>query len=209
MDQQTPLVCPSHTTQYIGAVIVGIIVGAGASFVYFKQAPAPAGTENTYQAGFDAAKKLVLESPMGMVFRTPDDVRALSGSVTAVNGDKITIHTQSTNPFADPALTDRTITITADTKIVKLSQKDPKVMQAEMAAFMKTMQAGKVTTKPVTPPTPYTSTVVTSADIAVGATLSVTARENIKNAKEFSASEIQIQQNMASPIAPPAVAPNK
>lgn len=192
MDQQQPLVCPSHTTQYIGAVIIGIIIGAGASFVYFKQAPVTTG-ENTYQAGYDAAKKRALESQLGGMFRTPDDIRTLSGSVTDVSGNRVTIHTTSINPFEDPMLDDRTITVTADTKIFKLTQKDPKTFQAEMDAFMKKMQSAKIGSSPATPPSPSTKTTADIASITVGATLTVTAVENIKTAKEFSASEIQIQ----------------
>ena len=117
MEPQQPLICPSHTAQYFGAVVIGLLIGAGASFVFLRQAPV--GTENTYQAGFDAAKKLVLASTMGNILRTPDDVRSLSGSVIAVNGNSITIHTQSPNPFDDPALADRIIIVTKDTKITK------------------------------------------------------------------------------------------
>lgn len=192
MDQQ-PLVCPSHKTQYIGVLIIGILVGGGASFAYFKKASAPAGGENTYQAGFDAAKKRVLESPTGMMFRTPDDVRAVSGTVTAINGDRITLHTQSTNPFDDPSLADRTVLVTSDTKIIKISQADPKIFQAQMEAFMKTIQSGKRTgsTPPPTPPQP-TRTTVDAKSVIVGSTLTVTAGANIKTSKEFTASEVQV-----------------
>ena len=110
MEPQTPLICPSHTTQYIGTLIVGIALGAGATFVIGG---------GTYQAGFNDAKKLVTESPAGMMFRTPDDIRTISGTVTEVNGNRITIHTQSQNPFDDPALADRIVTITSETKITK------------------------------------------------------------------------------------------
>lgn len=192
MDQQQPLVCPSHTTQYIGAVIIGIIIGAGATFVYFRQAPVTTG-ENTYQAGYDAAKKHVLESPLGGMFRAPNDIRTLSGSVTAVSGNRVTIHTTSMNPFEDPSLDDRTIVVTADTKIFKLAQKSPDVFKAEMDTFMKKMQSTKVGSSPATPPSPSTKTTSDIASITVGATLTVTAVENIKTSKEFSASEIQIQ----------------
>lgn len=192
MEQQPPLVCPSHTTQYIVAVIVGIIVGVGASFVYFKQAPASIGG-GTYQEGFDTARARVLESPMGMIFKTPDDIRTISGAVTAISGNQITIHTESQNPFDDPALADRTITLSSDTKITKLSQGAPADFQAEMDAFMKKMQSGKdVGLLPPVPPEPARTTVEVSG-IKVGDTLTVTATENIKIMKEFTASEIQIQ----------------
>lgn len=195
MDQQQPLVCPSHTTQYIVAVIIGILVGAGASFVYFKQAYSST-TGNSYQDGFDAAKKRVLESPMSATLRTPDDIRTISGVVTAVNGNRITIHTQSMNPFEDPTLDDRIIIVTADTKISKLSSKDPKVYQTEMNVFMKNMQSAKPSSNPLIPPTLFTSTSAVVADIIAGSIISVTAGENIKSTKEFSASEITIQPKL-------------
>lgn len=192
MDQQQPLVCPSHTTQYIGAVIIGIIVGASAAFVYFKQAPAST-VGNSYQDGFEAAKKRVLESPLGGMFRTPDDIRTLSGAVTSVSGNRVTIHTTSINPFEEPALDDRIIVVTADTKIFKLIQKAPEVFKAEMDAFMKKMQSTKVGSSPATLPSPSTKNTADLASITVGATLNVTSVDNIKMSKEFSASEIQIQ----------------
>ncbi len=190
MDQQQPLVCPSHTTQYIVTVLIGVVVGLGASFVYFKQSPA--GTENTYQAGFDAAKKLTLESPMGAMLHTPDDIRGISGTVAAISGNRITIRTQSVNPFEDPSLSERTVVVVNDTKIYKLSQKAPKVMQSEIEAFMKTMQTGKSGTV-ATPSEPFTRTKISVSDITVGDIVNVTAIENIKTMKEFSASEIQVQ----------------
>lgn len=191
MEQQTPLVCPSHTTQYIGAVIIGIVVGVGASFIYFRQAPVA--SSNTYQAGFEAAKNRVLESSMGMMFRTQDDIRTLSGAVTAVNGNQIIIHTESTNPFDDPSLADRTVLITNSTKITRISQSDTAAFQAEMEAFMKQMQSGKgAGGTPPQPSEPIRTTVSTSS-IVVGDTLTVTATENIKSSEKFTASEIQIR----------------
>lgn len=188
MDQQTtPLVCPAHTVQYIGAVIVGVIVGAGVSFVYFNQGG------NSYQAGWNAARARVEQSAIGGMLHSPEDIRSLSGTVTAVNGNRVTLHLQSVNPFEDPALDDRIVTATADTKILKLSLKDSKVFQTEMEAFAKAMQAGKGAPQGMTPPEPFTRDPADVASITVGNTLSVSATENIKNTKEFSASEIQIQ----------------
>lgn len=207
MEPQQPLICPAHTTQYIGAAIVGILLGAGASFIYLKQAPVSVGG-GSYQAGFDAAKKLAEEGPLGMMLRTPDDIRTISGTVTAISGNQITIHTQSANPFDDPTLLDRTITVTATTKITKISPVDPKVFQTEMTDYMKKMQGTKSPSQPLTPPASFTSTPATLASIAVGDTLNVTAIENIKTAKEFSASEIQIETKTAM-SASPLLAPVK
>lgn len=70
-----------------------------------------------YQSGFATAKKLVEESRYGNYFRTPDDIRFVGGTVTAINGDRLTIHTASANPFDDPALNERTVLVDANTKV--------------------------------------------------------------------------------------------
>lgn len=209
--QTTSLVCPAHTTKYIGAVILGIIVGMGALFVYFNQTSEEniclnqISEENTYQAGWNAAMERVERSAIGGTFHVPDDIRSLSGTVTAVSGNRITIHTQLSDPFEDPALDDRIVTVATDTKILKFSPKDPKVFQAEMEAFSKTIpsETGLSTTsigqtsngvpQNTVPPEPFTRDPADVASIVIGNTLDITATENIKNAKEFLASEIQIQ----------------
>ena len=206
MEPQTqPLVCKSHTAEFIGLFIVGVVIGLGLSFLFPKQAPAPVGTENTYQAGFDAAKKLVEESTLGNMMRTPDDIRTFSGTVTKVEGNNVTVHGQiSMDPFADPALLDRTIIITNDTKIFKLSQKDMKTFQAEIDAFAKkTQKATSGNIPPILPPEAFIRTPSDIAGITAGSQINITAVENIKTMKEFSASEIQIQESL-----PPQIQPN-
>lgn len=186
MDQQ-PLVCPAHSTQYLTMLLVGVFVGVGLSSIYIKQTSA-----DTYQAGFSAAKKLAEGSPVGDNFRTAGDTRILSGAVTAIDGNRVTIHIQSYNPFYDPTLIDRTIVITPDTQITKISLDDIKAFQAAMDAYMKNMQTKKKTSATLPrPPEPVISTVDASS-ILVGDTLTVVAAENISAIKEFTAKEIQI-----------------
>ena len=191
MDQQPSFVCPSHTTHYIIILIAGIMVGAGASFAYLKQVATSEG--NTYQAGFNAARKLAEDSAVGGIFRAPDDVRTISGTVTAITNNRVSVHVESQNPFADPNLADRTIVINTDTKITKNIPGDIKAFQAEMEDFIEASQTDLKT--PVAPPRPpqAKSVTVDTESIAVGDAITVTTSENIKDRKEFSASEIEIQ----------------
>ncbi|KKS27498.1 MAG: hypothetical protein UU88_C0005G0003 [Parcubacteria group bacterium GW2011_GWC1_42_11] len=200
MDQQSPFMCASHTKEYIGAIFVGALIGACASYFYLKQAPA--GAENTYQAGFDAARKLVEKSSVGPMLQATADMRAISGTVTAISGNRITIHTQSMDPFLDPSLLDRNIIVSGDTNIISLSQKDQKLMQAEMEEFMKRVQSGESMTQAVAAPEPFTRTKVSIPDITVGDIVNVTATENIKTIKEFTASEIQITPKLGNIVTP-------
>ena len=198
MDQSDtqPLVCPSHTTHYAAMVILGMIIGATALGAYIKFAPVD--ESNTYQAGFDAAKKLVEESSIAPMLQTSEDIRSLTGSVTSVEGNRITLHVASMNPFEDKNLADRIVVVTADTKILKLTQKDPKTFQSEMNAFVKKSQDPD--TAPSSPPAPVNQTEGTVADITSGDFLSITTAENIKSVKEFSASEIRIQPRLTAAI---------
>jgi hypothetical protein len=187
MEPQTqPLVCPSHTKQYIGVVILGILFGVGIMFVYIRQVPQSIGNSG-YQQGFDDAKKLVLESPMGMMFSIPNEIYAVSGVVTEVKGNRITIHTESQNPFYDKSFADRVVSINNDTKITKFLPGNNEAFQIEMQAFMKKIQAGKNSSTPPTPPIPLI-VIVSVSDIKVGDAVTATTQENIKTVPEFTAS---------------------
>ncbi len=190
MDQQ-PRICPTHTFEYIGMFVIGVLIGSGISFVYFNQSSSREG-DSAYQAGFDAAKKRVEDSSFGAIMRTPDEIKVLSGTVTKVNGNKVDFHIQSTRPFDEPTLDNRTITIVAETKISKLIQKDQKVFQSEMETFIKSSQIKEGATL-ATPPEPFSYAPALLADITVGDVLTVIAEENIKTKKEFTATDIQIQ----------------
>ena len=193
MDQQ-PRICRTHTFEYISMFVIGILIGSGISFVYFSQSSSREGA-SAYQAGFDAAKKRVENSSFGAIIRTPDEMRVLSGTVTRINGNKIDFHIQSTRPFDEPSLDDRTTTVTSDTKISRLTQKDQKIFQSEMETFMKNSQTKKGATL-ATPPEPFSHTPAILADIKVGDVLTVSAEENIKTKKEFTATDIQIQPKL-------------
>ncbi len=173
-----------HAEQYLGVLVLGFLLGGGFSFTYFNQAG-----NKSYQEGFDAAKKTVLESSLGGIFTTPEDIKTLLGNVTAIDGNRITIKVQSNNPFDDIALGERTVFIDNDTRIYSLSQKDPKVMQSEMDEFMKAVREGKNSP----PPQPYASSKASIEEIKIGDIINVTATNNVKTLAEFTASEIQIE----------------
>lgn len=170
------------------AFLVGGIVGVAAD-PYLPVSLSNA--KKSYTAGFSAARKVVEESRYGNYFRSPDDVRLLSGIATAVNDNRITLRLSSDNPFDDQTLNERSVIITADTKIVKLVAKDSKTFQAELAEFNKTPQTGSA-------PQPFTQVAVGAQDIKTGELLTVTASENVKMMKEFSATEIRVELNMMS-----------
>lgn len=173
------------------ALVVGSVIGV-ATDPYL-----PSGVSNTkkgYAAGFSAARKIAEESSYGKMFVTADDVRSLSGLVTEMNGDALTLKLSSAmSPFDDASLAVRTVRITPDTKLVKLVAKDPKAFQAELSKFNTSASSAGATA-----PQPYLQTVISAAGIKTGDLLTVMAGENVKTLKEFAASEIRVELNMMS-----------
>src|SRR3989344_3751668 len=152
-----------------------------------------------YQLGFTTAKTLVEESSLGEALRTPDDVRTISGTVTAVNDTSITLRVLSNDPF-DSLLT-RTVLVASSTEITKLTLQDPVAFQSEMDAFIKATNSG-AKGLPTSSPEFFTLSVIDLAGIKAGDTIIVTALDNIKSLKQFTAHLIQVQTRVASSTSP-------
>lgn len=89
-------------------------------------------TSSNYQAGFNAARKLVEESSVGNFFKTQDDIRSVSGAVTAIDGNRITIHDESmSNPFDVPNVSDKIVIIDTNTKVSKFVREETKTPTGE------------------------------------------------------------------------------
>jgi hypothetical protein len=163
------------------ALLVGIVIGV------LVDPYLPASISNAkkgYQSGFDAAKMLVASSSVGAMFNTPTDVRMLSGVVTAIDGNIITLRVGMTDPFGDQSLATRVVTVDASTTIVKLD-----------------VQTGSQTVtgkNPVGFPIPFTQTTTNLSGVNVGSPITVTAAKNVAAAREFTATEIQIQAQAPS-----------
>ncbi|MFH1583175.1 MAG: hypothetical protein ABIB72_02555 [Candidatus Falkowbacteria bacterium] len=168
---------------------------------------------NTYQAGWEAAKKRLADSGFGLPM-ADFEINNVSGQVTAVKGDAITLKIMPLELLADPNLDERIIKVDANTKIYVLEQKDQAEYQKEMEDFDKKMQEqinnmpapGEIPASPVdaiTPPGFFVKKEISISGIKVGDNISVIAADNdIKNTKQFTAAEINLQQ--APAMTPPA-----
>lgn len=196
MDPQTNLASP-FKTQYIiiGVALlilssaIGTIVGGAVS------SRGNGGAQNQ-------APVTVMQSTSAgnnVVFGSPDEVRTISGTVIAINGNSFTLHTQSstvTNAF----LIDRSVMVIGDTKIIETSEKDPAILSSEMADFNKKMEAAKTKPQLVLSPEPFTHTDANASDITIGDFVAVTSAENISTRKSFVASEIQFHAPVNMPV---------
>jgi|SRR5665647_1344116 len=198
-------------------VLTGIIFSGAGFFAGTKMSKkslpqgALTNAENTYQSGWDAAMKTLNES--GAIPQAPQgtEVKNISGTVQSVSGNDIVIKVTTPGLISTPALSTRTVTVDANTKIVQLVQKDPVQLQKEMDAYNEKMK--KQQTEPTSDPNsmPYPVEMqdkkdASVGDIKVGQLIAVQTAEDIKDKQQFMATEIQIQQDISTP--PVASAPS-
>jgi uncharacterized protein YkvS len=153
---------------------------------------------NTFQAGWEAAKKRLTESGFSPIMGNNLEIKSVFGQVKKIEGKNITLKIRSLEPLADPNLDERTVVVNENTKIYQLEQKNQKDYQKEMDEFNKKLQEQTKTSALgqiglLTPPEFFTKKTVALADIKVGQQLTVIAADNIKEAKEIKALEISLQ----------------
>ena len=185
-----------HTSAKSAVIIpvVALLVGAA---VGFALGGGQARTETAkLQAQIEKAKKSFPQIP---------ELRSLSGKVTHIAGNTITLETSypDTNPF-ESLPKERTITISGTTKVVAYEQKDQVAVRKEMEDFMKNLRTARpadADARP-TPPTPYTEKSASASDIKEGMMISVEADENIKDKTSFTASKIVVTLEAPRVVAP-------
>lgn len=175
--------------------------------------------DNTFQSGWEAAKKRLTDS--GFISAAGDFVvKTISGQVTAVESDAIILKIRPLEPLADSNLDERIIKIDANTKIYILTQKDQTQYQSEIADFNKKMQEqlkhqyglGQTSASSavaITAPELFTKKETSLSDIKVRTMVGVVAADNdIKNTKQFNAVEIDIY-SLSATATPAAAQPVK
>ena len=158
--------------------------------------------EDSFQAGWEAAKKRLAETGFGPISGMGMEVRFISGNIQEVKNDKITIKINPLEPLADPNLDTRIIGL-SHTKIYKMVERDPVQYQKEMNEFNEKMQEqinnpstnGGVMPEPLIPPEMFNKQEVDISELQVGQQISITTKEDIREIKQFEAEEITIQSN--------------
>lgn len=174
-------------------LIVGLVLGfAGGKMFAVK---------NT--ASSDQLKARLTQ--FGMIPPSPSEVKRLSGTIKAINGKTLTMTVQyPRDPFGDPSLDERLVTIGNSTKITLMAQKDMAMFQKEMEAFqvaIKEQKPGSISdpSKMPIPPQPFEKKDGTLSSFNVGQVVNITTAENVKDAKSFTATTVEL----AGMIAPP------
>ncbi len=185
-----------------------LFFGAG-MFVGLKiksKSSVPGNQADNYQAGWDAAKKQLEKKGIG-VLPGGMEIKNLSGTIDKISGNTITIkNVSSPDPLSDSSLDTRTVQVSSNTKFYQLVQKDSVEYQKEMTDFQNKMQEQmknpSPTAQPITPPMPQDKKEITLSNLKEGQNITVVSDGDIKDKKEFSATEIAVQPdlNQLSPM---------
>ena len=117
---------------YLGVGVLLFILGAILASAFDSYLPpSMSNTKKAFEgglvsgrtAGFAEAKAKFESSSAGKGTMPVVNTRNLSGKVTKVAGDSITVRLYTNDPFADPSLLNRTILLTASTTVNLISEK--------------------------------------------------------------------------------------
>lgn len=151
--------------------------------------------------------------------------KSLSGTVTAIDGKMLTVEVGDLNhnPFLAATPKVRQVTVADDAVIKSLKSADMEDFQKAQAAFnrkqatyMAALGKGGKAVEPPTAPSPFEEKVIELGDLKVGAMITVSAADDVRNAPSFTATSVQVNEDAiiimpaaATPAAPvvPATTP--
>ncbi|HEX8974271.1 MAG TPA: hypothetical protein VF817_02165 [Patescibacteria group bacterium] len=153
---------------------------------------------DTYQKGWDAAKRKLQESNSGAL-KEAQSLRSnyVRGIIAAVSADVVTLKSvASSDPLSDPSLENRMVRINGQTKVVLITQKDQEQFQKERQEFQSKMleqvTGSNDTAQQPTPPSIFDLKEISASDLKPGQNVNVRAEGDISNAAEFTATEIDL-----------------
>lgn len=180
---------------FAAGVGVGILFGANLGEKGKSDLSEKYNAPDTFQAGWDAAKKKVEETPYIPVATGQEEVKSIKGRIAAVGDGQITIEARLFNPLDDEKLKFRTVKIDENTEIIIREEKDMEAIRKEQEEYNKKMdefRQGKITVMPEVPEV-NTEKKAAIQDLKEDDVVTVESAENIREALEFKASKIVVR----------------
>lgn len=178
---------------FIGVFMVGLIVGGTVYGIADPKLPSSlSNTKQGYQSGFEASKQLINESEIGALLRKNpiNEKYSLSGTVQAIEGDRITVDVGMADLNENEAMRTRKVRITASTTLVRVRVKSIEAFETEVATYRESF--GVIPANKIIAPERFTKTPVAISSVKVGDSVSVVSFQNILTSPEFLAKEFQI-----------------
>lgn len=148
-------------------------------------------TEQAFQAGWEAAEKRMAETGLCQSIGEAG-AKGVSGAVVSVGSGEVEVKITPLEPLADAGLDTRVVKINPETKIYQLVLKDQQVLQKEVDEYNKSLEGKDINNLPPAPEM-QTKKEVGMAELKTGQSVVIYAAEDIKNAKNFVATEVSIQ----------------
>lgn len=160
-------------------IIIALIIDFGAGYYFGKQTGKEIGKEIGFQSGWEAAKRRLEE--VGFIVPANDqrEIRGIYGQVKGVKENKISLKIQPLSPLADPDLDFRIVEVDDNTKIIQQKAVEGVLVEGDIpAGFLLEHEETDISA------------------IKPGQFISVKAEENIRNKKQFRATQIMIQPSI-------------
>ncbi len=155
---------------------------------------APSNQDNSYQAGYDAAKKQLLEKNPAIAPLIEMQTKIRYGTIEKISENSIILDNVRTAALpADSKPETFTVDITKDSNFFQLSRKDCAQFQAEMTDFQNKLQKQTPTDQQkISSPQIQEKKAISLADLKEGQLVSITSNEDISDQKDFTAKEVTI-----------------
>jgi hypothetical protein len=191
-------------------VIIGLILVFGGGFFsgqYLKKCAtnecATQDPNDTYQAGWEAAKKALQESGLVSFDQGKNEIKNITGTVVKTNGNIFEVKIIPVEILGAKELEIRNIEVAAETEIIKIINKDSAVFQKEWDAFIQKHPEylkDPINTDIADAPSGVIEENGQVSDLTVGSELFVESEEDIRTKKDFIAKKIIINiKNEAQP----------
>lgn len=166
---------------------------------------APIASQNTFAVGMQAAyDRLISHGHASIVGRGWGfrESKVIGGFIKEIKEGEIVLAVNPVNPLSDPALDERVIKISDQTKIYRQIKKTVEETKADSEAFNKEMeefsrkikeQKDGETIEPPQPPEPFGKQEIKLSDLKTGNQIIVEAKNDIHAVKEFFSEEINAQ----------------
>lgn len=187
----TPFHFPCSPTVHIGAGVALFLVGGLVTMLVDPYLPTLLSNTKKSEArghtlGFAEARAKVEANNIGKAIKAQSNSLTISGTITKIGGGKVTIHDNNpVDPFADPALLDRTVIINASTTFRLVSEKAP---------AKKTKLGDKMISVPI-----VTQSSILLSDLRVGDSVGIFLSSKTINLPEPTALAIQVTAKKAVP----------
>ena len=171
-----------------------VIISFGLGFYCSTEVRNNTGVNNTFAAGWEAARKRLEETGQYFMIDTTYSVKEIWGEVKNISGSKLTISIQPLDPLADSSLDERIVTVDKSTTLLQQIKKSDSEYNKELADYNNINQ--DYLGGPVLPddyPNMFKESPISIGDLQIGQKIKVETDHDVRNTKEFRAKNILIQ----------------